>query len=44
MQLAVDNLVIADGKIRSFGTKAEILPTLLGEFDSKCSLRGNSNA
>ena len=44
MQLADDILVIADGKIRSFGTKEEILPTLLGEFDSKCSLRGDSNA
>ena len=44
MQLADDILVIADGKIRSFGTKEEILPTLLGEFDSKCSLRGDGNA
>ena len=44
MQLADDILVIADGKIRSFGTKEEILPTLLGEFDSKCSLRGETNA
>lgn len=44
MQLADDILVVADGKIRSFGTKAEILPTLLGEFDSKCSLRGDKNA
>lgn len=44
MQLADDILVIADGKIRSYGTKEEILPTLLGEFNSKCSLRGDKNA
>ncbi len=41
MQLADDIIVIADGKIRSCGTKAEILPTLMGEFDRKCELRGN---
>lgn len=44
MQLADEILVIADGKIRSHGTKEEILPSLLGEFDSKCSLRGDKNA
>lgn len=44
MQLADEILVIADGKIRSHGTKEEILPTLLGEFDSQCSLRGDKNA
>lgn len=40
MQLADEIIVIADGKIRSKGTKNEILPTLLGEFDRKCDLRG----
>ena len=37
-------IVISDGKIRSQGTKAEILPTLLGEFDRKCDLRGEKGA
>ena len=41
MQLADEIIVIADGKIRSQGTKDEILPTLMGEFDRKCDLRGN---
>lgn len=40
MQLADEIIVIADGKIRSQGTKEEILPSLLGEFDRKCDLRG----
>ena len=40
MQLADSIVVIADGKIRSQGTKEEILPSLLGEFDRKCDLRG----
>lgn len=40
MQLADEIIVIADGKIRSQGTKQEILPSLLGEFDRKCELRG----
>lgn len=40
MQLADEIIVIADGKIRSQGSKDEILPTLLGEFDRKCDLRG----
>ncbi len=44
MQLADDILVVADGKIRSYGPKKEILPSLLGEFDSKCTLRGDTNA
>lgn len=41
MQLADEIIVIADGKIRSKGTKDEILPSLLGEFDRKCDLRGD---
>lgn len=41
MQLADEIIVIADGKIRSQGAKEEILPTLMGEFDRKCDLRGS---
>lgn len=41
MQLADEIIVIADGKIRAQGTKDEILPSLMGEFDRKCELRGN---
>ena len=33
MQLADEILVVADGQIRSRGSKEEILPALLGEFD-----------
>jgi len=44
MQLADEVIVIADGKIRTQGTKDEILPTLLGEFDRKCDLRGEKGA
>lgn len=40
MQLADEIVIIADGKIRSHGTRDEILPTLLGEFDRRCDLRG----
>ena len=40
MQLADEIVVIADGKIRSQGAKEKILPSLLGEFDRKCDLRG----
>ena len=44
MQLADEVIVIADGKIRTKGTKDEILPSLLGEFDRKCDLRGEKGA
>ena len=44
MQLADEIIVIADGRIRSQGPKDEILPTLLGEFDRKCDLRGEKEA
>ena len=40
MQLADDIAVIADGVIRSYGPKEQILPSLIGEFDRKCGLRG----
>ncbi|MCR4614695.1 MAG: ATP-binding cassette domain-containing protein [Clostridiales bacterium] len=39
MQLADDIIIIADGKIRSKGPRDEILPQLLGEFDSNCDFR-----
>ena len=41
MKLADRIIIIADGKIREEGTKDEILPKLLGEFDRKCELRGD---
>ena len=44
MQLADEIVVISDGKIRSQGIKEEILPSLLGEFDRKCDLRGEKEA
>lgn len=44
MQLADEIIVIADGKIRSKGTKDEIFPTLMGEFDRKCELHGEKEA
>lgn len=44
MQLADEIIVIADGKIRSQGTKNEIFPTLMGEFDRKCELHGEKEA
>ena len=40
MQLADTMIVIADGKVKSVGTKEEILPKLMGEFDSECDFRG----
>lgn len=39
MELADELVVIADGKIRNQGPKDELLPNLLGEFNSQCSLR-----
>ncbi len=40
MQLADVMIVIADGKIRSIGTKDEIFPQLMGEFNENCGFRG----
>lgn len=40
MQLADEIIVVADGKIRSQGTKEEIFPALLGEFSQSCGFRG----
>ena len=36
MQLADEIIIIANGKIRSKGTKEEVLPQLLGEFADDC--------
>ena len=36
MQLADEMIVIEKGKIRTRGTKEEILPQLLGELDESC--------
>jgi len=35
------DIVIADGKVRTKGNKDDVFPTLLGEFDRKCGLRGS---
>lgn len=43
MQLADEIVVIADGKIRNRGTKDEIFPKLMGEFDNACDFRGGEN-
>ncbi|MBQ7547559.1 MAG: ATP-binding cassette domain-containing protein [Clostridia bacterium] len=40
MQLADEILVVADGQIRSRGSREEIFPTLLGQFDEDCGFRG----
>lgn len=40
MQLADEIIVVADGKIRSKGSKEEIFPQLLGEFSKSCGFRG----
>lgn len=44
MQLADDILVVANGKIHSFGPKAEIFPKLMQEFDKDCGFRGKEGA
>ncbi len=41
MQLADEIIVVADGKIRTRGNREDVFPTLLGEFDRKCGLRGS---
>lgn len=40
MQLADVMIVIADGKIKNMGTKDEIFPQLMGEFNENCGFRG----
>lgn len=39
MKLADEIVVIADGKIRGQGSREEMLPKLLGEFDEACAFR-----
>lgn len=39
MQLADEVAVINEGQVSKFGTREEILPSLLGEFDEKCDFR-----
>ena len=41
MQLADEIVVIADGSIRNQGTKDEIFPRLMSEFDEGCKFRGS---
>lgn len=43
MQLADRMIVIADGKVRDAGTKEEIFPRLMGEFNENCGFRGKGN-
>ncbi len=40
MQLADEILVIANGKIRTQGSREEVFPKLLGEFGDDCGFRG----
>ena len=40
MQLADEIVVIANGRVRTRGSKEEIMPRILGEFDDGCSFRG----
>lgn len=40
MQLADVMIVIADGKIKNMGSKDEIFPQLMGEFNENCGFRG----
>lgn len=40
MQLADEIIVIADGSIRNQGSKDEIFPRLMNEFDEGCKFRG----
>ncbi|MCL2507821.1 MAG: ATP-binding cassette domain-containing protein [Oscillospiraceae bacterium] len=42
MELADEVLVVANGKIRSYGTRDEILPKLMGEFDEDCAYAHSS--
>ena len=40
MQLADEILVVADGRIRTRGSRDEVFPALLGQFDEDCGFRG----
>ena len=43
MQLADTMVIIANGKIRQVGTKDEVFPKLMGEFNENCGFRGTEN-
>ena len=43
MKLADEIAVIADGKLRSHGSREEMLPKLLGEFDEACAFRKDTD-
>lgn len=43
MQLADKMIVIADGRVRDTGTKDEVFPRLMGEFNENCGFRGKGN-
>lgn len=36
-------IVIADGKVKSVGSKEEIFPELMGEINGKCDFRGKAD-
>ena len=40
MSVADRIIVIANGKIREEGSRDEVFPKLLGEFDGACNFRG----
>ena len=42
MKLADEIIIIADGKIRAQGSRDEIFPKLMGEFDNACKFREQS--
>jgi ABC-type molybdate transport system ATPase subunit len=42
MQLADEIVVVANGEIRSSGSKDDVLPKLLGEFDDICDFTGRA--
>lgn len=44
MQLADELIIIADGKVRSRGTKEEIFPQITGRFEEACTFRGKGGA
>ncbi len=43
MQLADKMVVVADGKVRDIGSKDEIFPRLMGEFNENCGFRGKED-
>lgn len=43
MQLADKMVVVADGKVRDIGSKDEIFPRLMGEFNESCGFRGKED-